>query len=257
MRSCIYDCKVMHHRLEPLRNSFVYSVYMLYLDLDELDTLHAELRLFSRNRRNVFEFRDSDHLSIVPGDVRTNIRAYLQQQGIDKEPARIFLLTHPRTFGHVFNPVSFYFCFDEDGSPLCVVPEVGNTFREQKPYFLGSGTLGKDGFRTTMQKFFYVSPFIDMDTWFDFDLRIPGEKLLLRIDDVKDGKKFFLSSLSGTMRELNDRALAFELFRVPFVTLKVLGLIHLQAVKLWWKKLPFHRKTDNPDLQKDMIVWNK
>lgn len=247
----------MHHRLEPLRNKFVYSVYMLYLDLDELDTLHKELRLFSRNRRNIFEFRDADHLSIVPGDVRHNIRAYLRRHGVEQEPARIFLLTHLRTFGHVFNPVSFYFCFAADGSPLCAVPEVGNTFGEQKPYYLGPDSLGKSGFRKAMQKFFYVSPFIDLDVMFDFDLRIPGERLLIRIDDSKAGKTFFLSSLIGKRRELSDATLTLELFRVPFVTVKVLALIHLQALKLWWKKLPFHPKAEHPDLQKEVIAWNK
>ena len=247
----------MHHRLEPLRNKFVYSVYMVYLDLDEIDRLHAELRLFSRNRRNIFEFRDSDHMSVVPGNVRENIHAYLRKQGVSDEPGKIFLLTHLRTFGHVFNPVSFYFCFTKEGAPLCAIPEVGNTFGEQKVFYLGNEAWGSNGFRKTMQKYFYVSPFIDLDTSFDFDLKVPGERLLVRIDDIQDGKKFFLSSLSGSRRELTDAALGLEMFRIPFVTLKVLALIHIQALKLWLKKLPFRKKEERPDLQKEVMVWNR
>jgi len=257
MNSCIYDCTVMHHRLKPIRNRFVYSVYMLYLDLDELDQLDAQLRLFGRNKRNVFEFRDSDHLSLVPGDVRENVRAFLRKNGVTEEPARIFLLTNLRTLGHVFNPVSFYFCFAADGSPLCAIPEVGNTFNEQKAYLVGRNTLQNERFRAQMKKYFYVSPFIDLDASFEFDLGIPGERLLIRIDDVMHDLKFFLSSLTGVRRELTDRALAFELFRVPLVTIKVLALIHLQAMRLWLRRLPYLRKSDHPELQKEVAAWNR
>lgn len=257
MNSCLYECKVMHHRLKPISNRFVYTIFMFYLDLDEVDNAAASSRLMSRNRFNVFNFRDDDHAKLSGSNVKENIVTFLRSKGIRDKIGKIFLLTHLRTFGHVFNPVSFYFCFDEMGEPLCAVPEVGNTFNEQKLFKLGRETFERGSFRSKAEKYFYVSPFIDLDTTFDFDLRIPGQSLHIRIDDYKDGERFFLSSLTGERKPLTDLNLLKYILRIPFVTLKVLGLIHLQAALLYAKKLPYHKKSEYPELQKEVIVWNK
>jgi hypothetical protein len=240
-----------------LRNRFVYSVYLFYLDLEELDDLPRRLRLFSRNRFNLYSFRDADHLRITAGDLRTNLVEYLRRNGVTDEVGRIMLLTNVRVLGYVFNPVSFYFCFDRAGQPLCAVPEVGNTFGEQKAYFMGSDTRTENGFRRQMLKMFYVSPFVDLDTTFDFHLRIPGERLQVQVDDLQDGERFFLSALTGVRKPLTDRALLYDFLRIPFITVKVIWLIHWQAMKLWLRKLPFRRKAEHPELQQDILIWNK
>lgn len=257
MNSCLYDGVVMHHRLRPLRNRFVYSVYMFYLDLEELDDLHQRLRFFSRNRFNLYSFRDADHMRITAGDLRANLVEYLRRNGVTDEVGRIMLLTNVRVLGYVFNPVSFYFCYDREGRPLCAVPEVGNTFGEQKAYFMGAETRTENGFRRQVQKMFYVSPFVDLDTSFDFHLRIPGERLQVQVDDIQDGDRFFLSALTGERKPLTDRALLYDFLRIPLVTVKVIWLIHWQAVKLWLRKLRFRRKAENPELQQDILIWNK
>jgi DUF1365 family protein len=257
MTSSLYDCTVMHHRLEPFSRKFVYRTFMFYLDLDEVDELAARLRLFSRNRFNLYTLRDDDHLSLGSASVRENVAAYLRGKGIELGAGKIYLLTHLRTLGHVFNPVSFYFCFDEQGRPLCAVPEVGNTFKELKPFFLGRETLADGTFRDRQVKHFYVSPFIDLDTTFDFQLRVPGERLHIQIDDYQEGRKFFLSALMGTRRPLNDSALIRSFLRIPFVTVKVITLIHYQALVLYLKRLRFIRKADNPELQREVYSWNK
>jgi hypothetical protein len=257
VNSCLFDGVVMHHRLRPLRNRFVYSVYLFYLDLEELDDLPRRLRLFSRNRFNLYSFRDADHLRITAGDLRTNLVEYLRRNGVTDEVGRIMLLTNVRVLGYVFNPVSFYFCFDRAGQPLCAVPEVGNTFGEQKAYFMGSDTRTENGFRRQMLKMFYVSPFVDLDTTFDFHLRIPGERLQVQVDDLQDGERFFLSALTGVRKPLTDRALLYDFLRIPFITVKVIWLIHWQAMKLWLRKLPFRRKAEHPELQQDILIWNK
>lgn len=257
VNSCLYDGVVMHHRLRPLRNRFVYSVYMFYLDLEELDDLHRRHRFFSRNRFNLFTFRDDDHWGGTAADVRTGVVDFLRRHGVGEDIGRIMLLTNVRVLGYVFNPVSFYFCYDRAGKPLCAVPEVGNTFGEQKAYFMGADTRTEQGFRREVQKLFYVSPFVELDTTFDFHLRIPGERLQLQVDDMREGDRFFLSALTGTRKPLTDRALLYEFFRIPLVTLKVIWLIHWQALKLWMRKLPFHRKSERPELQQDMLIWNK
>jgi len=98
-----------------------------------------------------------------------------------------------------------------------------------------------------------VSPFIEMDTNFDFDLHIPGEKLQVKIDDYdKEGNRFFISTLSGVRKQLKDSTLLLYFFSFPFITLKIISLIHWQAFKLWLKKIPYHKKNDDLHLQKEV-----
>jgi DUF1365 family protein len=259
LNSCLYKARVMHHRLAPKEHRFHYDVFMFYLDLEEIDALAKRLKFMSRNGFNLFNFRDKDHLQLpkenpdASKNIRQHIADYLQSKGSIIGKGRIMVLTNLCTLGYQFNPVSFYFCFDESGSPLCSVVEVCNTFREMKPYFLGSRTFREGHFKLNTRKDFYVSPFIDVDTDFDFDLHVPGEKLQVKIDDYdKEGKRFFISTLSGARKELTDKQLLLYFLSFPLITLKIIGLIHYQALKLWLKKLPYHKKTDNKHLQKEV-----
>jgi len=247
----------MHNRLAPKVNRFHYDVFMFYLNLDEIDTLHQQMKFMSRNRFNLFNFRDKDHLQLprenpdTSKNVRQHITDYLRSQGVDMGNGRIMVLTNLCTLGYQFNPVSFYFCYDEADQPLCSIVEVCNTFREMKPYFLGADTRQADHFKLNTTKFFYVSPFTDMDTNFDFDLEVPGEKLQIRIDDFdQKGERFFISTLAGSRKPLTDTNLLIYFISFPLITLKVISLIHWQAFKLWIKKLPFHKKEADQELQK-------
>jgi DUF1365 family protein len=260
INSCLYKATVMHHRLSPKEHRFHYDIFMFYLDLDEIDGLSKSLKLMSRNRFNLFNFRDKDHLQLpkenpdTSKNIRLHITDYLQQNGVHIGNGRIMVLTNLSTMGYQFNPVSFYFCYDESGTVVCSIVEVCNTFREMKPYFLGADTKQGNEFKLNTGKYFYVSPFIDMDTNFDFDLCIPDEKLQLRIDDYdKEGQRFFISTLSGKRKPLTDANLFLYFISFPLITLKVIGLIHWQAIKLWLKKIPYHRKEVNKHLQKDVF----
>jgi DUF1365 family protein len=233
----------MHNRLAPRVHRFHYDVFMFYLDLDEIDTLHKQLKFMSRNRFNLFNFRDKDHLRLprekpdTSKNIKRHITSYLLANGVDIGNGRIMVLTNLCTFGYQFNPVSFYFCYDGQNQPVCAIVEVCNTFLEMKPYFLSKDTMHGDGFKLNTEKYFYVSPFIDMDTNFDFDLHVPGEKLQVKIDDYdKAGKRFFISTLSGDRKPLKDSTLLLYFFSFPLITLKIIGLIHWQALKLWLKK---------------------
>jgi len=259
VNSCLYKAKVMHHRLAPKVHRFHYNVFMFYLDLDEIGLLSNGLLFMSRNRFNLFNFRDKDHLQLprekpdTSKNVRQHITAYLEQNGINIGHGRIMVLTNLCTLGYQFNPVSFYFCYDETGQPVCSVVEVCNTFLEMKPYFLGADTRQNNTFKLNTEKYFYVSPFIDMDTNFDFDLNIPGEKLRIKIDDYdKEGKRFFISTLNGTRKPLTDANLLLYFISFPLITIKVITLIHWQAFKLWLKKIPFHKKDSHKELQKEV-----
>jgi len=257
--SCLYKAKVMHHRLAPKVHRFHYEVFMFYLDLDEIDKIAKRMKFMSRNRFNLFNFRDKDHLQLpkenpdTSKNIRQHITTYLQSNGVNIGNGRIMVLTNLCTAGYQFNPVSFYFCYDEQGQPTCSVVEVCNTYLEMKPYFLGVDTRQGDEFKYHTAKYFYVSPFMDMDTSFDFDLHIPGKKLQLKIDDYdQDGKRFFISTLSGVRKPLTDASLLLYFFSFPLITLKIIGLIHWQALKLWLKKIPYHKKEANKDLQREV-----
>lgn len=257
-RSALYECRVMHHRLAPKEHRFEYGIFLWSLDIDELDELSARLRLFARNSRGLYSFHDDDH-SAGSGKkgcgVRAGLEAWLRTRGVRlPEGSRIRLVTMPRVFGYVFNPVSFYFVEEADGTPLFSVAEVGNTFGEQKTYMVPRDEKEHaKGFRAVVPKHFYVSPFSDLDVRFDFKLATPGETLRLSVNDVTgDGETMLVSLVTGQRRDLTDRELARLTLRYPLVTLRVIGLIHWNALRLWWKKVPYHAKAANPGLQRDV-----
>jgi DUF1365 family protein len=255
LRSCLYECSVMHHRLTPKEHRFRYSIYMFYLDLDELDQVAGQTALFSRNGRNIYSFCDRDHLTLSPAkSIRENICQYLAQEGIEfPASGKISLLTLPRVFGYVFNPVSFYFCYDAAGAPICAIAEVGNTFREMKPFLVRHEQFDGKRFRLIAPKHFYVSPFSSLELKFDFKLSVPNETFEIHIDDLEGDRQVLLSSLSGTRVPLTNARLAWYLFKYPLVTLRVIFLIHWHALLLYWKKVPFHRKAANPELQQKIF----
>jgi DUF1365 family protein len=259
MNSYLYKAKVMHHRLEPKKHSFHYNIFMFWLDLDELDFLSKKMRFMSRNRFNVFNFKDSEHIQLPRENpdkskgVKEQILAYLVSSGTPVVPSRIMLLTNLSTMGYNFNPVSFYYCFDAHNNPLCAVAEVGNTFGEIKPFLLDASTFIENEFRLNTTKHFYVSPFFDHDTQFQFNLPIPSEKLNIRIDDLKEGRKVFISTLTGSREALTDKNLLRYFFSIPFVTIQIIFLIHLNALKLWMKRIPFRRKSEHPELQQGVF----
>lgn len=257
--SSIYSAKVMHHRLAPKKHSFWYNIYLFYIDLDEIELLHEKLRWFSYNRFNLFNFRDRDHLQLPKENpdqsknVKQNITDYLRSNQVEIGNGRIMLLTNLCVLGYNFNPVSFYFCFDEAGHPLCAVAEISNTYHEMKMFFFGKEELAEDRFKQKVEKLFYVSPFIGLDTFFDFNLVIPTEKLDLKIDDYdKDGQRFFISTLKGDRKLLTNGNMLRYFFSIPLIPLRVMGLIHWQAFRLWIKKINYHPKAANQQLQKDV-----
>jgi DUF1365 family protein len=283
MRSCLYECRVMHHRMHPKVHRFEYGIFLACIDLDELDALHTRLRWLSHNRRNLFEFRDTDHRTRptpqpaapkadeppraslpasvgssphpAPAPLRQRIADWLAQQGVTiPADARIRLLTFPRVLGYVFNPVSFYFVHTASGEPVTAIAEVGNTFGEQKPYVVPTDATASDAgtgrFRRIVPKHFYVSPFSALDLRFDFRLCNPDDRLAIAVDDLDAGdRKLLVTTLTGTRRPLSDRELLRLAVRYPLVTLRTITLIHWQAFRLWRKGIPFHRKAAHPELQ--------
>lgn len=252
LTSGLYQCRVMHCRVTPKKHLFHYSLFLFYLDLDEINELAGKYLLLGKNRFNAFSFYDRDYFKEKPGEtLKEKVAGYLRSQGIELGDGKIMLLTHLRTMGYLFNPVSFYFCFGKDGDPVCAIAEVTNTFREMKLYLLKKK---RDGiFEEKHEKLFYVSPFIDMDVWFDFRVKIPGKKLDIHIDDFRNGEKFFFSSLAGEQKPITGKRLMGYACRYPLITFKVIVLIHWQALRLWLKGVGYHKKNANRHLQRDVI----
>ncbi|RHX89219.1 DUF1365 domain-containing protein [Leptospira stimsonii] len=250
MNSCIFQAKVMHDRRSPRKNRFRYGIFTFALDLDELNTLNQTFRFFGVDRRSFFRFSTKDHLDFGKTSVKENILEYLKQNGVTEKIKRAILITNVRVLGYVFNPVSFYYLFDEKEEPLCAVAEVGNTFGEQKPFFLGKDSWKDGAFRLRTGKFFYVSPFVGLKSEFEFTLRPSFEGLNIRIDALEDGQPVMVTTYTGRRLELSDWNLVRMFFRYPLVTVKVIVLIHWQALRLFLKGLPYIKKEENIDLQK-------
>ncbi len=260
MNSALYECRLLHRRVAPREHSFRNRLFFFRIDLDEVSEMARSLFLFSRNRRNLYEFRDDDYFPGAAGSppsdpggpsLKSRVTDYLQGHGLAATQSRVVLVTVPRICGYHFNPVSFYYCYDADGSPLCAIAEVTNTFREVKQYLLPPSALGAKGFRFRLPKFFYVSPFARADGEFDFFLGLPDEKLVCRIDEYESGELLLHSFVSGARRPLGDAALLWFALRYPALGLQTMFRIHQKALKLYLMRVPYFRKAEHPEHQKD------
>ena len=253
MKSCLYECIIMHDRQRPQRYRFAHKIFMFYLDLDELPQLSSFSGLLGYNQSRVYDFKDRDHITGGLTSVKDGIRAFLKTRGGEDKIQRIGLMTNLRTFGYIFNPVSFYFCFDAQNNPVCVVVEIGNTFGELKYFYLGPEKRSGQVFGDRQVKYYYISPFTDLDNQLDFKIQVPDERLNITIDTLKSGDKFFISSMTGLRKDLTTANLLMCTIKYPWVTFKVIFLIHWHAAVLHFvKRIGHHAKEENPHLQRDL-----
>ena len=254
-RSRIYDCQVIHQRVLPVRKRFRYRYSTFCLDLDEIDALSRRSWLF---RLGVFRFVASDFIfGQKQGGARAlkaAISELVRSKGVETAIARVELVAHLRTFGYVFNPAAFYFCYDEAERVICALVEVTNTFREKKVYYIAPNQNDGAELASDQQKLFYVSPFVALDSTFRFRLRIPAETLRLRIDSYIGRTPALRAAVRGHARPLGDLALLLRLFIHPLVTLGVILGIHWEALRLYLQGVPYIRKHQNPELQQKGIT---
>ena len=240
MRSHLLEGTVRHRRARPFVYALEHQVFYFALDLSELDVVAATLRLVGRNRANVLTFRDDDHLKPPAADLREAIMEHLRGQGLDPEGWRLTLITNLRVFGYVFNPASFYLCRDPSGELQVVIVEVHNTHLERHLYLLRRPPDGPS-FVASMDKDFYVSPFIDMIGRYTVRVRDEPSRLRISINEDQDQELLLHTSMDLTRRPLTDRQVARMLVRYPFVTHKTMGLIHWHALQLWRRGARFRR----------------
>ena len=240
MRSHLLEGKVQHRRARPVLWAMEHDVFYFALDLDELDAVDRSIRLVSRNRRNALSFRDADHWPEPAADLRATVMDHLRAQGEDPTGWRITLVTNLRVLGYVFNPASFFLCRDADGILQVVVVEVHNTHLERHLYTLRPREEGRH-FVASMEKDFYVSPFIDMEGTYTVHVQDNPTGLRIAINERQGDAPVLSTSLVLERRPLTNRSVLRMLLRHPLSTQRTIGLIHLHALRLWRRGVRFQR----------------
>lgn len=247
--SAIYFGHVVHRRHLPHAHAFRYPIAQLLLDLDEVSDVFAGRWLWSVARRNVVEFRRSDYLGDPQSSLADAVRDRAASELGHRPAGPVRMLAHLRHFGHVFNPVTFYYCYAADGETLeCIVAEITNTpWKERHAYVLpvADGEPRGRALRWRFDKQFHVSPFMPMDCRYDWRFTPPGDDLRVHMQVWRDGQRQFDATQSMQRRALDGRGLALVLARHPLMTLQVVAAIHWQALRLWLKRNPVH---DHPSL---------
>jgi DUF1365 family protein len=250
--SAIYEGIVDHHRLRPREHRFRYDVGHVYLDLDELPGVLDAHPLWSARRLAPACFREADYFGRGRAPLAEAIRDTVARHAGERPTGPIRLLTHPRYWGWCFNPVSFYYVFEPDGETLrWFVADVTNTpWGERHAYVLGPVPDSAQGepWHPTSAKVFHVSPFMEMDMEYRWTIQTPGEKLVVRIDNHDATGKLFSAGVTLRRRPLDGPNLGRLLWRYPWLTAKVVGGIHWQALRLWLKRIPYvpHPGTKEP-----------
>ena len=237
MRSALYSGVVAHGRTRPRRHRLNYRVFMLALDLDELEDLAGRLKLFAHNGWNLVSLHDRDFAGKVRSPLRPQIEARLAEFGFDLAGGRITLLCMPRLLGHGFNPLSVYFCHDRDGRLAATIHAVRNTFGERRDYVLPveaspDAPLLDGRVRQACGKRFHVSPFMPMDLDYQFDLLPPGDRVGVGVTVHDDAGLLLAASFAGERRALTDGALLKAVVSHPWQVAGVLAAIHWEAVKM-------------------------
>ncbi|TCL68405.1 DUF1365 family protein [Rhizobium sp. BK251] len=246
VRSALYAGKVMHARLRPCRHTLRYSVFYLLLDLDEIDALAGDLRLFSRNRANLFSFNDRDHGDGSSVPLRVQVESHLREAGIEAGgPVHLFCM--PRILGYVFNPLSIYFCHRPDSSLAAILYEVSNTFGERHNYLIPVVAGSQDVIHQQSEKSLYVSPFMATEMTYSFAITPPGARLLVSITGSDAEGPLIVAKVAATRRTLTDASLLRAFFAYPLLTLKVIAGIHWEALRLWLKGVRLQQRPLPPD----------
>lgn len=233
----------MHRRFFPVGHRFTYAVWYLLVDLEELPELDRRVLGFTYDRSGIVSFRNADHGPRDGSALRPWIDARLAEACIDLEGGAVRILCVPRVFGYVFNPLSVWFCHGPAGELRAILYEVCNTFGEWHDYLVPvAPDDDRAVIRTEFDKELFVSPFIDMDSTYDFRTRIPDERISVLVRQLTRGGQVLAATLTGRRRSLHWRSLGRVLVRYPFVTMKVIGGIHLEAARLGCKGAPYRRR---------------
>ncbi|MCR6659307.1 MAG: DUF1365 domain-containing protein [Asticcacaulis sp.] len=252
MESGIYIGEVIHQRFAPKAHRLSYRIFQMLIDLDQ----PKEALFFSHNRFNLFSFHDRDHgpdkAQARAGLLRDRMAKLLSEHGLYAPGDRLFLMAMPRVLGFVFNPISLYFLQSAEGAMKAVVYEVNNTFGDRHSYVLPVRQAVKR-IRQASEKRLHVSPFMDMDMAYSFDLIAPEETFALKIDLKKGDQRVLFAGFTASRKPLRDHTLLYLFFAMPLMTIGVVWGIHWEALLLFLKGMRLRPK---PPTEKSGVSLN-
>lgn len=244
MHSALYSGRLSHRRHRPVPHAFDYPVCYTWLDLSELDTVFAGRWFWSTRRAAVARWRRADFLGDPTASLDGAVRERVETETGRRPSGAIRMLTLLRMFGHSFNPVTFYYCYERGSERIeAVVAEITNTpWGERHAYVLpaSAGTRVGGGLSFRFGKRFHVSPFMPMQQEYEWTLGEPGATLGIRMINRCGDDRVFDAALALERREITGLNLARTLARHPFAGLAVLQQIYWQALRLWLKRVPVH-----------------
>ena len=240
MNSCIYNGEVTHTRFKPVRHFLKYKTFSLLIDLDEINLLDKSIGIFSYNKFNVFSFYDKDHGDRDGGNLKDWVISNLKKFRIKENITNIKVLCYPRILGYVFNPLSIFYCYEKD-KLVAIFYEVKNTFNEQHTYIFK--IKNNEEIIQKCRKKFYVSPFMDMETYYNFKLLKPNDKLSVFIKQTDSDGTILTATQTGDKKEFSYKQLAINFLKYPLMTIKIISSIHYEALLLW-KKGAIYRKRE-------------
>ena len=240
MNSCIYNGEVTHTRFKPVRHFLKYKTFSLLIDLDEINLLDKSIGIFSHNKFNIFSFYDKDHGDRDGGNLKDWVISNLNKFQIKENITNIKVLCYPRILGYVFNPLSIFYCYEKD-KLVAIFYEVKNTFNEQHTYIFK--IKNNEEIIQKCKKKFYVSPFMDMETFYNFKLLNPKDKLSVFIKQTDADGTILTATQTGDKKEFSFKQLAINFIKYPLMTIKIISSIHYEALLLW-KKGAIYRKRD-------------
>lgn len=244
----MYRGLVMHQRMRPKAHRFTYKVYAVLMDLDRQHEMSAMSPVLSHNGWNLFSVYDRDHGPADGSALRPWANELFVEAGLSTPPTRLMLLCYPRILGAVFNPLSVYYGYDENDHLVGVIYEVRNTFGERHSYVakVEDGQLTPAGLRQERDKLFFVSPLMDMAMRYTFNLKPPSDAITVRILENDAEGPILSATFHGEAVPVSTRSLFAEAMRVPFLTAKVVGAIHYEALRLWLKGIKLRDRPPAP-----------
>ena len=240
METCIYTGNVSHRRFKPIKHYFSYRTFSILFSLDELESLEKKISLFSYNKFNLFSFYNKDHGDRSGENLSDWVKKNLKQNDLNFNISKIKLLCFPRIFGYVFNPLSIFYCYDNVNLKV-ILYEVKNTFNEQHTYIFPVDQNSKIISQHCNKKF-YVSPFIEMETYYNFRLTEPNDRLKVYIKQTDKVDKVLIACQTGKRRTMSTQQLLINFLFHPMMTFKILFAIHFEALRLWKKGATFKKR---------------
>lgn len=234
MRPYLYPTTIRHLRREPLRNEFSYRSYSWFVDLDNLPWLPWWARPLAG-------FHAADHLGDPDQSLRTNVEAFLATRNIRLDGGTVTMLTSARVLGHVFNPLTLFWCRDGAGQLAAVIAEVHNTYGQRHCYLLDVDSTG----RAVTPKEFYVSPFNAVDGEYEMRVPEPGLRLGVAVVLHREGRAPFTATMHGTRQSATIGRFLRLVAAVPFAPLRAAVQIRWQGVRLWLRRLPVHPRPNH------------